>query len=105
MSAIRSHLLMRGFIKDCTIRIHHSKTVVNAELKEEHMDYMDTCIAELYVERVATKKVGVGMENASAIKMTAVVEMIVDVSGTGDYLEEMLRNIGQGVLLRSAKGR
>ena len=51
VTAIRSHLIMRGFVKDYIVWIHHGETPINAKPGEENMEdihtYIDAFIDEL----------------------------------------------------------
>jgi len=51
VTIIRSHLIMRGFVKDYTICIHHGEMVVNDVDPEEDdtktLDYLDQYVAAL----------------------------------------------------------
>ena len=56
VTIIRSHLIMRGFVEDCTVWIHHGETTVvdndddDEEDNAETLEYMSQYSEELDVQ-------------------------------------------------------
>jgi hypothetical protein len=46
VTIIRSHLIMRGFVKNYTVWINHGETVVDVDQQEdaEAVDYLAQCV-------------------------------------------------------------
>ena len=47
MTIIRSHLIMRGFVEDYTVQIHHGETVIVNDEDEDEEEYDDKTIESL----------------------------------------------------------
>ena len=112
VTIIRSHLIMRGFIKGYTVWIHHGETVVDdvdpEEDDAETLGYLDQYVAELgaqmandYLEQGSDAGGWDGNAEGGANNDG---EARVDDEDDDDDLEDMLRSIGPDILLKSPKG-
>lgn len=115
MGTIKSHLLIRGFVKDYTIWTSHGEVDVNVEaevdlfhdaLDDDDSVFMDECINELNDECNHFDQVRSDFTDGVHVAGN-------DDGGGGrvgdeeddDYLEELLWNIGPEVLLKSSRGK
>lgn len=105
VTIIRSHLIMRGFVKDYTVWNHHGEAVINnvdpEEDDDDYLDCMDQYVAE-YDAEIDREEEGSGGHNDEAGGNDGGGR--VGDEDDGDYLEEMLRAIGPEILLKSPKG-
>jgi len=109
VTIIRSHLIMRGFVKDYTVWIHHGETVVDdvdpEEDDAETLGYLDQYVAELgaqmandYLEYGGDAggwdgNAEGGANNDGGARV-----------GDEDDLEDMIRALRPEILLKSPKG-
>ena len=110
VTIIRSYLIMRGFIEDYTVWIHHGETVVNDENEEEYDDETIESISQYSVELDARMDFEFSNEQGGdAGGWDGNDESGANNDGGAcvgdeDDLEDMIRARGPEILLNSPKG-
>ena len=110
VTIIRSHLIMRGFIEDYTVWIHHGETVVNDEDEEEYDDETLESLSQYSAEfdaridfEFGNEKVGDAGGWDGNDEGDANNDGGAHV-GDEDDLEDMIQTLALEILLKSPKG-
>ena len=105
VTIIRSHLIMRGFVEDYTVWIHHGETViVNDEDEEEYDDETIESLSQYSAELDARMDFEFGNEQGGDAGGWDGNDDGSARVGDEDDLEDMIRALGQEILLNSPKG-
>ena len=105
VTIIRSHLIIRGFVEDYTVWIHHGETViVNDEDEEEYDDETIEFLSQYSAELDAQMDFEFGNEQGGDAGGWDGNDEGGARVGDEDDLEDMIRALGPEILLNGPKG-